>query len=491
MGNVPVLFCDVNQMEGEDRNDNNLDEISLRNAKYLEFVKEGGESGLYKCGFEYRKSYCTPQCSDSETHCDACLTSLFHVESGNKITSFNWKSYSKDTIMYGHVAKLCQEITQSRIQSHYGMYFHPIPHRINKYPLLHMLISNQLRQSNDRNNKKHNNNKEDTPIFLVLPGKGVSRAGILSTKHLVESSIEQGSANCHIEEAQKKRGYNVVLIDSNAWGRHVKGECLHTSLSYFVKTFLTSYNLKKPKIYILAHSASGGHLVRYLMKEQHTIHNSTTTQKQTTPPTKLFDHIQAIAFTDSTHNIQWLKHSTEDKTQPNIYESLSDFLQSDKCVYIKYNSEHPSDTFIDHKERLSGEDYYCQKNTHSKTSTMTTAQYYHKRRFGNIPTVWAGTSDHSAMCWVARHYIWEFFDRHSIPKQESHVILKKEPEMSPKNIQPNITLTNTIPKASYMDLRHYQQTNHANQNLYETNRFHLTNSGTSTSSTSIITVGSL
>lgn len=491
MGNIPVLFCDVNQIGGEDNDENDLDETSLRNAKYLEFVKEGGVSGLYKCGFEYRKIYCTPQCNTSETHCDACMTSLFHVESGNKITSYNWKIYSKDTIMYGHVAKLCQEITQDRIQSQYGMYFHQIPHDMKKYPLLHMLVSSQLRQPNDINNNI-NNKEDDAPIFLVLPGKGVSRAGILSTKHLVESSMEQGSANCHIEQAQRKRGYNVVLMDSNAWGRHVKGECLHTSLSYFVKTFLTTSNMNKRKIYILAHSASGGHLVRYLMKEQYAIHNSTSAQKQTTHQTKLFDHIQAIAFTDSTHNIQWLKNSSKDINKSSIYEPLSEFLQSDKCVYIKYNSEHPSDTFIDHKERLAGENYYCQKNTHSKTSSMTTAQYYHKRRFGNIPTVWAGTTDHSAMCWVARHYIWEFFDRHSIPKQESHIIQKKEPINSPKKfLQQKIPLAKTIPETSYMDLYHYKKTNNTNHSLYETSRYHFTKSETSTSSTSSITVGSL
>jgi hypothetical protein len=57
--------------------------------------------------------------------------------------------------------------------------------------------------------------EDDRPTLIIMAGKGKSRAGILSVKHLLMSGMEVGSASYHIEQALS-RNWNVVCLDPNA-----------------------------------------------------------------------------------------------------------------------------------------------------------------------------------------------------------------------------------------------------------------------------------
>lgn len=168
----------------------------------------------------------------------------------------------------------------------------------------------------------------------------------------------------HIHQAIK-REWNVVVLDPNARGKMEGLQLIGQSLDHL------EWNGYAP-VYILSHSAAGGYLVHYLLAGQHRL--------------ELLSRIQGLVFTDSTHSIQWTKDD-----QP-----AKDFLESPKVLYIRNCSEHPSDTFANHKNKKAGEHHE--------------GNQWWIRRFGNIRTVWAGTTDHAAMCWAARKVVWDFFD---------------------------------------------------------------------------------
>jgi hypothetical protein len=162
-------------------------------------------------------------------------------------------------------------------------------------------------------------------------------------------------------------GYNVVLLDPNAWGPDYGKDTIEISLNAMFQTHMipnTTNNIR-----ILAHSAGGGYLVRYLLNHP-----------------GFQDQCRKIVFTDSTHNVQWAKHK-----HPPLYE----YLQSPSvCLYVRNNSENMTDTFSKHKHCAAGE--------------VCHGDRFWKQRFGDIPTVWAGTTDHSRMCYEARNIIWDF-----------------------------------------------------------------------------------
>jgi hypothetical protein len=386
-----------------------------------------GMEGLYDCGFEYRmvernsincdemslSSNVWEEKKDEENSSLEQSYQLHHIASNAKVTSSNWKKFllpNNDHFTYNRVVKCCQEMTQHRIQNEFEMSFLPIPSQDSRLNL-NLLVSNDLLPCDIINNDT-SREKIDCPILLILPGKGESRAGILSTRHLTQSSMEEGSCTFHIKEAQK-RGYSIILADSNAYGKHMKAQCLIESLRYifnsllsFSDTFDASDELKsKRKIHILAHSASGGYFIRHLLDDQ----NMSCESKMLSCSFPI-ENIESLVFTDSTHNIQWLKNKKSDDCHYSHH--LTQFLQSEKCLYIKNNSEHPSETFANHKDKPPGSSFYsCNDDRKKNNHHCTPGELHHKRRFGAIPTVWAGTTDHSAMCWVARNVIWQFFDR--------------------------------------------------------------------------------
>ena len=128
---------------------------------------------------------------------------------------------------------------------------------------------------------------------------------------------------------------------------------------------------------MLSHSQSGAQLARYLLdKSEHYI-----------------PHIRAIAFTDSTHNIQWAKKQNKD--------SLKELLESERSVYFKCSKEGNNDPLL-HPLSSVGE-------------AVDTDDFW-KHRFGNIKTLCAGTTEHSLTNWFARCHIWDHFDRYLAAK---------------------------------------------------------------------------
>jgi hypothetical protein len=305
--------------------------------------KRFGADGLLDCGFEYR----LVKRNEEEA---SPMTRLFHVESGVMITPNNRKQYIPDGSIFDEVGTHCQEIAQERIQNEYGLHF--VTLFSHEGEPVQALVSQDY------------NEDSDSPVLVVIAGKGKSRAGVLSMKQLMLSGTEQGSAMFHIQQA-RTRGLDAILLDPNARG---KGEG-----AVLVRSSLDHLDWSKKNVYILAHSAAGGYLVRYLLEGD---------KRQ-----ELRSSIRALAFTDSTHNLRWAQ---EDR-------SLHIFLQSSLVLCIRNCSENPSDTFANHKHKKAGEVHEGNRWWH--------------HRFGDIPTVWAGTTDHSAMCWVARHVIWDFFDK--------------------------------------------------------------------------------
>ena len=141
-------------------------------------------------------------------------------------------------------------------------------------------------------------------------------------------------------------------------------------------------------MYLLSHSASGGHFARYLLDT-------------TTSSTKHFlDHLAAVAFTDSTHTVQWAAPPKKDGEEWNPHlKALYHFLQSPQCVYFRCGARNSRNGV------MSSGDWYM----HPAGAPAPTDDYW-KHRFGNIKTLWAGTNDHSLTNWHPHGKIWEHFD---------------------------------------------------------------------------------
>jgi len=129
---------------------------------------------------------------------------------------------------------------------------------------------------------------------------------------------------------------------------------------------------RQQNLYLLSHSQSGAQFVRYLLKKSEFY----------------LPRIGAIAFTDSTHNIQWTKR--------NNLAALRNLLESDKSIYFKRSSENID--FI--------------LNPLPSIGKIVDTDEFWKHRFGTIKTLCAGTSEHSLTNWFARYYILDYFDRH-------------------------------------------------------------------------------
>jgi hypothetical protein len=296
--------------------------------------KRHGADGLFDCGFEYRVV-------------NEAATRLFHVDSGVMITQDNRKLLIPDGPIFDEVSSRCQEIAQERVQNIFRLHFVTLL-RHEGEPV-QALVSPEYKDTH-------------CPVMVIIAGKGKSRAGVLSVKELLVSGVEQGSATFHIQQAQE-RGWAVILLDPNARGINEGMVLIRCSLDHL------DWNHRQ--VYVLAHSAAGGYLARYLLQSD---------QRR-----ELLSSIRACVFTDSTHNIQWTKKDP----------MLFNFLQSHHVLYIRNCSENPSDTFASHKHKQAGE--------------VHEGNLWWRHRFGNILTVWAGTTDHSAVCWVARNIIWDFY----------------------------------------------------------------------------------
>jgi hypothetical protein len=316
-----------------------------------------------------------------------------------------------------------------------------------------------ITKSNSKNNSANNTTKS---TLLIATGRGKVRAGIFSRHHLLTSGIQIGTAWHFIREARTHhRNWGVAIIDPNARGEEVgyetfqrsvsrlfscddlgalvetSDECMsdhqqqqqqqqqgvmsrQQSVNSFVSTGSSSINNRTTttptSIYILAHSAAGGQLVRHLRED----------------PT-LLPSIKAIAFTDSTHNVQWCKSNP----------TLKEFLQKENCVYIRSNDVRSSQSCVRVSSR--GKDIQagptstgaaatsaticrnksCSCITQASGQTVDTDQFW-QHRFGDIRTVWAGTPDHSLSNYSGLDCIMDHFDKHANVVGEQEGVKEEE-----------------------------------------------------------------
>ena len=359
-----------------------------------------------------------------EMRCFDCITRLYHTPSNTAVTGDNRRTYIADGVMYDAVSNLVQSAAQEIMAETFDLVWITLcdgkggggiaqqqqdpqsttnsrsnstkdwPRDENgdiivKEPI-RALVSRQRQQQQE----------EDTPeyqpqeTFLIATGKGKVRAGIFSRHHLLTTGLEPSTAFPLIYEA-KNRGMNCVIIDPNARGDIVgmdtfkvsirglfeeqhsaskEDNKVPTSTNHETRAILPS-NIDSP-IYILAHSAAGGQLVRYLLDQQ--------------KDAPLLSQIRCLAFTDSTHSIQWLKK----------HPHISSLIQSSNAVYVRSSNKMRDDDW----ETVSAGDV-CPKD------------HFWSHRFGEIRTVWAGTTEHSLTNWTAHKAIWDHVD--SVRESES------------------------------------------------------------------------
>lgn len=311
---------------------------------------------LRQLGFEYRLVPHTAKhtIGESTAHSN-CWTRLFHIESNTMIDSKNRSSkFIPDGPFFEKVAQVAQQV---------AIHEYLIPQFDLKSIILEENSASEKLSAllcSRYNDPSGSNSNKATKTFIFITGKGLSRAGIISVKELIESGIERGSVYYFLLKA-RQRQWNTIFVDPNALGTSFGMKAVEKSLD----VLLSSHS---GPLYILAHSAAGGYLVRYLLDKHD-------------------PKINGIVFTDSTHRIAWARRN----------RNLEAFLQSPRCLYIRNNAlGNPFALENANSDRLPGE--------------LAITNEWWEQRFGTIRTVWGGTVDHSALCWKARDVIWNFFD---------------------------------------------------------------------------------
>jgi hypothetical protein len=287
---------------------------------------------------------------------------------------------------FDHVSSLCQRATQTRLILDFPMDLVTI------YENVQALVSRDLCSVSDgstplRRESGGQGTPSDHPVksddweppskryrrtLIVMAGKGISRTGILSVKQLLTGGMEQGSAAYHIHQAIE-RGWHVIVLDPNAKGPRSGMEVVTKSLDvllFFDQRAESISNQIGDEIYFLSHSASGGYLVRYLLLQDRQFQR----------------RVAGIAFSDSTHRLSWAANDVH----------LHAYLQSDRALYVRNNS--------------LGRDYPFPPHQQPHPGQPAKVDHWWTHRYGSLPTVWAGTADHSLVCWTARRVIWAFFD---------------------------------------------------------------------------------
>ena len=314
---------------------------------------------------------------------------LYHLQSKTFINEGNRKHFIADGEMYDQIARFCQEVVHEMMIHEADLEWFTIcndtlhnddnnnidysDEQCNEQ--IRVLISKNLKATMQKSFNEKNlpdTNERHAQTLVIITGKGKVRAGIFSRQHLLTTGMESSTAFSFVREAVK-RNMNIVMLDPNARGDEESMNTFEKSLSqlfsFIENVDHENHDHLNNSYYVLAHSQGGAQLVRFLLQ-----------QKQYN---LLLSQINAIAFTDSTHNIQWVKEN----------HILKSFLTSERCVYFKSsNVEHDHDW------------------ENHKTGDHVEPDEFWEHRFGNIKTIWAGTKEHSLMNWEARHLIWDHFE---------------------------------------------------------------------------------
>mmetsp|Transcript_22183 Transcript_22183/g.45207 ORF Transcript_22183/g.45207 Transcript_22183/m.45207 type:complete len:378 (-) Transcript_22183:85-1218(-) len=346
--------------------------------------------------------------SDESTtkDCPDCITRLYHIPTSTFITSENRKVFIADGTMYDEFADLCQAAAQEIMAEKCKLTWVTICDGKNGSVNTRQMMENITPADTSNNSDEfpvnrsenslepiralvtkqtHNNpNRKPHDTLLISTGKGKVRAGIFSRQHLLTTGLEPATCLPLLVEAQN-RDMHCVVIDPNA---RTDREGMATFEASVRSLFDCHCELKEDEIedgalggdmdpsvpvdgsiFVLAHSASGGQLVRYLLNRQ---------------SAQFLSRIRSISFTDSTHSIQWVRN----------HPHLASLIQSSKSLYIK--------TFNPMRDEGNGEDsggVECPKD-----------QFW-THRFGEIRTIYSGTTEHSLSNWSARDSIWKHFDK--------------------------------------------------------------------------------
>ena len=387
-------------------------------------------------------------------YCHDCATRFFYIgdssaaetdepssrseDASIMITPSNRKQFIADGPHYDLIANIAQEVAQSIMCSEFNLQWvtvcsdpnlgpknvramvdadHPLllEEGENKAALQEILLDGTAREEKKDGCERIADNKTKATL-LIATGRGKVRAGIFSRQHLLTAGIEIGTAWHFIREARLRRGWGVAIIDPNARGEGVGYDTFKRSVS---KLFLLvddvssnnnnnmssddestkpmspqqsvnslSTSAQSSSLYILAHSAGGGQLVRHLREDS-----------------TLLPSIKAVAFTDSSHNVQWCKN------QPTLME----FLQTKNCVYVRSNDVRSSQSCVRVSSRgkeIQCSDKSCSCVTQASGIEVSTDHFW-EHRFGKIKTLWAGTPDHSLSNYAGRDAIWGHFDEHT------------------------------------------------------------------------------
>jgi len=350
-----------------------------------------GEEGLTACGLEYRSvtigedgqllvrsadealnlSQAIPNSNmdhDGKGKDENCIemTKLFHKESNTMITSKNRKEYIADGTLYDIVCRLAMEYSQE-VMAREGQMEWVTIEESNQWSTqpIRALVSRRIVEDESRLDKE--------PTLLMITGNGYVRTGIFSRQHLLITGLECSSMVDFVREAFK-RSINIIILDPNARGDRFGFATVGKSMARLFRRWEvgdTSKHANK-NLYVLSHSQSGAQFVRYLLEKGECY----------------IPRISAIAFTDSTHNIQWTKQDS--------HEFLRNLLQSDRCIYFKRSDNRAG---------------HVLKPVSTIGEKVGTNEFW-EHRFGKIKTLCAGTSEHSLTNWFTRFHIFDHFDRY-------------------------------------------------------------------------------
>lgn len=330
--------------------------------------------------------------------CHWCMQRLFHIPSGLIIDENNRKQFCADGDMYEEVARLCQEYAQDLMCKEANLEWHVVESASengHKDPI-RMMVSKDHPVLKEGNVDGENGRRL---TLLIATGRGKVRAGIFSRMHVMCAGLESATAIPMIREAAA-RHINVIVLDPNVHGDANGFVTFTKCMDHYYHKMNDSLN--ETGLYVLSHSASGGHMARYLLDK----------------PDDVLAHFHAIAFTDSTHNIQWTKKkpinnhaprslfaatkSFTDEQNEGTASPLQEFLESERCVYFRCANV-----------RRDGPKWYIHP---AGEPAQTDAFWTH--RFGKIRTFWAGTDEHSLTNWYSHAKIWEHFDEYLKEKRQ-------------------------------------------------------------------------
>lgn len=167
------------------------------------------------------------------------------------VTEDNRKRFIADGDMYEDVARLRQETAHDIMREEVGLDWCTIEEPVEGHKeAICALVSSEHAMINGAMD-------EEKPTLVVATGRGKVRAGIFSRKHLMCSGLESSTALPMAREAPA-RNMNILIVDPN-----VHGEA--NGFATFRKTLDFYFQKSREQVFLLSHSASGGHMARYFL----------------------------------------------------------------------------------------------------------------------------------------------------------------------------------------------------------------------------------